>query len=170
MVRNRGITGGALVAIILVISIVGIACGGSSSQPAGSPASSGDGAAGSGANGQDYRSIVVQRTKTLEQSNEQLGVLLISPQFRDPAWKSQVDAELNKWSNASAEAQQLTPPDAYRAFHEKYLAGLATFERAANNLGRAILNQNISAVADARGQMMMAAKTISDASSQLPKQ
>jgi hypothetical protein len=170
MVRNRGLAGGALVAIMLVISILGIACGGPSSQPAGSPASSGDGAAAPGASGHDYRSIVVQRTKTLEQSMEQISVLLLSPQFRDPDWKAQVDTELSKWSNASTEAQQLTPPDAYRAFHEKYLAGLSDFERAANNLGRAILNQNVSAVADARGRMMMAAKTISDASSSMPKQ
>ncbi len=169
MVRNRGLAGGALVAIMLVISIVATACGGTASQPARSPAASGDGAAASGSSGQDYRSIVVQRTKTLEQSNEQLNVLLISPQFRDPDWKAQVDTELSKWSNASAEAQQLTPPDAYRGFHEKYLAGLSDFERAANNLNRAILNQNVSAVANARGQMMMAAKAISDAASSLPK-
>ncbi len=170
MVRNRGLAGGALVAIMLVISIVATACGGTASQPAGSPASSGDGTVAAGSSGHDYRSIVAQRTKTLEESVEQLNVLLFSPQFRDPDWKAQVDTELSKWNDASAEAQQLTPPDAYRAFHEKYLAGLSDFERAADNLSRAILNQNVSAVASARGQMIMAGKAISNASSLLPKQ
>ncbi|HEU4793360.1 MAG TPA: hypothetical protein VFS96_06865 [Nitrolancea sp.] len=177
MVRKRGIAGGALVAIIFVVSMVGIACGGSTSQPAGSPASSGAGAAGqtssatgSAADGQDYRSIVVQRTKTLQQSSEELSVLLISPQMRDSDWKSQVTKELSTWSNASAEAQQLTPPDGYRAFHEKYLAGLSQFEDAADYLQTGIANQNLSAVGDARGQITLAGKTIKDASSLLPKQ
>lgn len=171
MVRKRGIAGGALVAILLLSLMVGIACGGGAGEPAGSPESSGAGDAGPAANGQDYRSIVVQRTKTLEQSVEQLNALLQAPQFRDPAWESQVATELSTWSSASAEARTLTPPDDYRAFHEKYLAGLSQFEDAADYLQKAIDNQNLSAIGDARGQMILAGRMIVvEASSLLPKE
>lgn len=172
MIRNRVVSGGALVSIMLVISIVGIACGGSASQPAGSPAASGPASSenGSGAEGQAYRSVVVQRIDSLDQSLEELSVLLLAPQMRDPDWKSRVETELSTWRDAAAEARGLTPPDAYRAFHEKYLAGLSQFEEGAGYLETGIANQNLSAVGEARGQIMMAGKTVSDASSLLPKQ
>ena len=174
MLRKRGIAGGALVAAILIIGIVGIACGGRAGQPAGSPVSSGAAGSASSANGsastgQDYRSVVIQRTKSLQQSLEDLNVLLQSPQFRDPSWKAQVAKELDAWNSAYSEAQKLTPPDAYRAFHEKYLAGLAQFRDAADYLQKGIDNQNFSAVGEAIGKVTVAGKTIWDASGLLPK-
>lgn len=163
-----------LIAIIFVISMAIAACGGSAAQPGGSPASSAassaSSATGSPTEGQDYRSIVVQQSKKLQSSLEDLIALLQSPQFKDPQWNAQVTADLNTWSSAYTQAQTLTPPDAYRAFHEKYLSGLTQFKDGADYLQKAIDNQNFSAVDDAVGQMTVAGRTINNASTLLPKQ
>jgi hypothetical protein len=83
---------------------------------------------------EDYPGTVRGQVTLLVGSLHRVDTLFDEPKVDDRAWRDQVTAELALWRLLYRDAQALTPPQEYAAFHEQYLAALALLDGAAEDV------------------------------------
>jgi hypothetical protein len=133
-----------LSSLILVIVLAGtlIACGGSNTTTSPPPADSGASTSGAttpaAGGGSDYRATVIKEHDDIAQSYNRFRGLMSNPLPTDMNWRTSVQLQLATWRRTNAEAQKLSPPPDMTEFHQQYLAGLAKFNGAADDITAAL--------------------------------
>lgn len=75
---------------------------------------------------------------TMAQSMSQLSNLMLEPRFGQTEWTVDVAAQFATWTASYRDAQALTPPESLRETHDLFLASLAQYDRAGEEMARAI--------------------------------
>jgi endonuclease YncB( thermonuclease family) len=89
---------------------------------------------------QAYATEIAGQSQLMQTSLSEVTRLSRSPQLFNETWRLQYAIQLAAWKVAHESARKLSPPPRFRAFHDRWVAALAEFDRAADDIAFALDN------------------------------